>query len=94
MLFPQRDTFTYNVETKDVYGTITAGTATSHKAYNEQKLEYTENGSVIARGKLFTTDTTSFIIDATIIIDSSTFTIVSVQQFTIPGYIYQEIRYV
>jgi len=95
MLFPHRDTFGYYVETKDNYGTITRSSASTHKAYIEQQRMYSIDGTVISKGKIFTTDTTSFKVDAHVIVDSIEYMITSVQPFSTPGgYFYQEISYV
>ncbi len=94
MLFPQRDTFTYISESEDKYGTITESSATTHLGYIENEVTFGTDGGVVGRGKVFTTDTTSFESDAKITINDDIYYINNVRKFTLPGYIYQELAYV
>ena len=93
-MFPQTDSFSYIAETKDKYGTITSGATTSHTAHIEAEYEYSDNGSVLAKGKIYTTDATVFLIDAIVTISTKNYTIISRQPFTVPNYVYQVLRYV
>jgi len=94
-MFEQRDEFMYASETKDVYGTITQAAPIYYLGYNEQLTKYTSNGIVLAKGSIFTTDGTDFLIDAIVTFDNGdSFTIVGKEVCNYPGKYYQELLYV
>jgi len=93
-IFPQRETFAYYPETKDKYGTITTGSAVTYSAYIERERTFGIDGSLISKGKIFTTEVIAFEIDTKIVIDSATYYINAISKYTIPGYEYRILEYV
>jgi len=94
MLFPQRDTFSYSSETKDKYGTVTQGTAITCKGYIEPEATFASDGSLVSRGKIYTTNTTSFALDTAIEISGVIYYINNLEPHNIPHYNYKIISYV
>ena len=94
MIFPQRDTFSFTSETKDKYGTVTKGTATSCLGYIEPEITFASDGSLVSRGKIYTTDTTSFTLDSSIEISGVIYYINNIESHNIPNYNYKIISYV
>ena len=93
-IYPQRETFIYYSETKDKYGTITSTSGTTYDAYIEREKTFSADGSVVSKGKIFTTSSLDFKLDMKVVIDGIDYFINTIDKYTFPGYEYKVLEYV